>query len=80
MTPEAGERLGWRFRLNDDPLVPLGMVRTAAYMRAVFERHTELLWVPRDIDASTAARLERRQPLYCPLPVLLPDSYRSFVD
>jgi transcriptional regulator with XRE-family HTH domain len=43
-----------------------GMLQTAAYMRALFERQTELLRVPRDIDAAVAARLERQQLLYLP--------------
>ncbi|EWM11926.1 toxin-antitoxin system, antitoxin component [Kutzneria sp. 744] len=46
-------------------LVP-GVLQTADYMRAVFERQASLLRVPRDIDASIAARLERQQLLYQP--------------
>ena len=43
-----------------------GMVQTADYARAVFESQSRLLQVPRDIDASVAARLQRQQLLYEP--------------
>lgn len=43
-----------------------GMLQTADYARAVFERQAQLLRVPRDLDASVAARLERQQLLYQP--------------
>jgi transcriptional regulator with XRE-family HTH domain len=43
-----------------------GMLQTADYIRAVFEAQTRLLQVPRDVDASVTARLERQQLLYQP--------------
>ncbi|WP_149179654.1 helix-turn-helix transcriptional regulator [Streptomyces sp. TRM49041] len=43
-----------------------GMLQTAEYARAVFDRHAELIQSPRDTEDAVRARVQRQEGLYAP--------------